>query len=257
MKYSYNYNTELENILNEIYKNKIYNIAAKNNISKIDDTNLSNIINIFTSTHVYLGSDLDDFIISLMPTGDAGYFYRVEISKHFNHSYPRLFDYLGNPIKSESSNKFALKLWQSNTEKMFIEDIHSKFSKENFYSFVKRNLLIMADDITSFINKLNKEKEIIIPISDKSELLSNVKSMILDNKLDSSWVELLVDIDELRSNMQKYSAEFDIYSEFDKLEDDLEECLNQFCKYTSEDLYECLINEKGFNFIENVGLVKR
>ena len=107
------------------------------------------------------------------------------------------------------------------------------------------------------INKLNKEKEIIIPISDKSELLSNVKSMILDNKLDSSWVELLVDIDELRSNMQKYSAEFDIYSEFDKLEDDLEECLNQFCKYTSEDLYECLINEKGFNFIENVGLVKR
>ena len=24
MKYSYNYNTELENILNEIYKNKIY-----------------------------------------------------------------------------------------------------------------------------------------------------------------------------------------------------------------------------------------
>lgn len=257
MKYSYNYDTELENILNEIYKNKIYNIAAKNNISKIDDTNLSNIVNIFTSTHVYLGSDLDDFIISLMPTGDAGYFYRVEISKHFNHSYPRLFDYLGNPIKSESSNKFALKLWQSNTEKMFIEDIRSKFNKENFYSFVKRNLLIMADDITSFINKLNKEKEIIIPISDKSELLSNVKSMILDNKLDSSWIELLIDIDELRSNMQKYSAEFDIYSEFDKLEDDLEECLNQFCKYTSEDLYECLINEKGFNFIENVGLVKR
>ena len=140
MKYSYNYNTELENILNEIYKNKIYNIAAKNNISKIDDTNLSNIINIFTSTHVYLGSDLDSFIINLMPTGDAGYFYRAEISKHFNHSYPRLFDYLGNPIKSESSNKFALKLWQSNAEEMFIEDIRSKFSKENFDNFVESNL---------------------------------------------------------------------------------------------------------------------
>ena len=91
MKYSYNYNTELENILNEIYKNKIYNIAAKNNISKIDDTNLSNIINIFTSTHVYLGSDLDDFIISLMPTGDAGYFYE---SKYQNILITLILDYL-------------------------------------------------------------------------------------------------------------------------------------------------------------------
>ena len=257
MKYSYNYNTELENILTEIYKNKIYNIASKNNITKIDDSNLSNIIDVFTSSNVYLGSDLDDFIISLMPTGDKGYFYRVEISKHFNYSYPKLFDYLGNPIKSNNNNKYALKLWQSNTEQMFIDDIRSKFNSENFYNFLKKNLLIMSDDIVSFVKKSNKEKEIIIPISNKSELLSTVKSMILNNKLDFSWVELLIDMDELRNNMQKYSAEFDIYSEFDKLEDDLEECLNQFCKYTSEDLYEFLITEKNFNFVENIGLVKK
>lgn len=256
MIYTYDYYTELKNILNKVYENKIYNIALKNNIKIINKDNLNNIINIFKSTHVYLGSDLDEFIISLMPKDDAGYFFRVEIAKHFNYSYPKLYDYKGNPIKSSSSNIYALRLWQSSMDELFIDNIHREFNKEDFFNYLENNLLSMADDICNFVDSENKKKEIIIPIKNKSELLSKFKSMILNKELDSSWIEFLVDIDELRSDMEKFAATFDMYNEFDKLEDSLEECMDNFCKYTSEELYDVLLNEKEFKFIDNLGLVK-
>ncbi|SCH03499.1 Uncharacterised protein [uncultured Clostridium sp.] len=253
---TYDYYTELKNILNKVYENKIYNIALKNNIKIINKDNLNNIINIFKSTHVYLGSDLDEFIINLMPKDDAGYFFRVEIAKHFNYSYPKLYDYRGNPIKSANANIYALRLWQSSMEELFTDNIHREFNKEDFFNYVENNLLSMADDISEFIDSENKKKEIIIPIKNKSELLPKFKSMILNKELDSSWIEFLVDIDELRSDMEKFAATFDMYNEFDKLEDSLEECIDNFCKYTSEELYDVLLNEKEFKFIDDIGLVK-
>lgn len=256
MKYTYDYNIEVKNILTKIYEHKIYNIALENNINFIDKENFDNVINIFNSTNVYLGSDLNDFIISLLPTGDAGYFFRVEIAKHFNYSYPKLFDYTGKRIKSSSFNMYALRLWESNMEQMLIEDIQNKFTKEGFYSYIENNLINMANDIVNFVNIENNKKEILIPISNKSELLSRFKYMVLNNQLDKSFGEMLVDIDKLRLDMEKYSATFEMYNEFDKLEDSLEECINKFCKYTSEELYDILINEKGFKYIDSIGLVK-
>lgn len=256
MQYCYDYSIELENMLKKVYENKIYKIAKENNIDNINESNLNSIISIFKSTHVYMGSDLDDFIINLMPTGDAGYFYRVEISKHFNYTYPRLFDHLGNPLKNPRCNSYALRLWEANMEEIFIEDIHSKFNKENFDKFVENNLLNMSKDLVSYVKNANQNKDLIIPIKDKSELLSSIKSMVLSKKLDSSWIELLVDIDILREEMEKYSATFEMYNEFDKLEDSLEECIDNFPKYTSEELYNILTNQEGFNFVENIGLIK-
>ena len=56
----YNYNVELKNILNKIYEIKIYDIVRKNDFNNINENDM---INKIKSTNVYLGSDLDDFII--------------------------------------------------------------------------------------------------------------------------------------------------------------------------------------------------
>ena len=53
-----------------------------------------------------------------------------------------------------------------------------------------------------------------------------------------------------------YSTPLDMYNEYDKLEDELGYCLNNFFKYNSDELFNVLVNDKDFKFVENIGLVR-
>ena len=80
--------------------------------------------------------------------------------------------------------------------------------------------------------------------------------MILKNKLDISFAQDLVDLDKVREEMIINSTLLDMYNEYDKLEDELNYCLNNFFKYNNDELFNFLVNDKDFKFIENIGLVK-
>ena len=255
MKYNYDYNTELKNILDKIYEAKIYDIIKKYNFNNINENNIEHIINKIKSTSVYLGSDFDDFIINLIPTEDSGYFFRCEIANHFNYSYPRLFDYLGNPLKNISCTKYAIRLWESSMEDLLIDDVRNNFNQEDFNNFVENNFKLLYKDI---INTINNEKlDIIIPVENKSNLIITLKSMILNNELDSSFIDLLVDINKVRNHMERFVVSTDMYNEFDMIEDSLERCIDEFPKYTSEELYDILVNEHSYIPINGIGLVKK
>ena len=58
----FNYNLEIDNILNKIYKRKIFDLACENNISNIDSKNIESYKNQFKSFEVYLGSEIEEFI---------------------------------------------------------------------------------------------------------------------------------------------------------------------------------------------------
>ena len=47
-------------------------------------------------------------------------------------------------------------------EEIFIEDIHSKFNKENFDKFVENNLLNMSKDLVSYVKNANQNKDLYI-----------------------------------------------------------------------------------------------
>ena len=86
--------------------------------------------------------------------------------------------------------------------------------------------------------------------------MHTVKEMILNNKLDFSYALSFVDINKLREEMENLSIDLSFYDEYDKLEDDLEECLNKFFKYNEQELYDLLINKEGFTLVNNNKLVK-
>ena len=54
----FNYNLEIDNILNKIYKRKIFDLACENNISNIDSKNIESYKYQFKSFEVYLGSEI-------------------------------------------------------------------------------------------------------------------------------------------------------------------------------------------------------
>lgn len=248
----YNYNVELKNILNKIYEIKIYDIVRKNDFNNINENDM---INKIKSTNVYLGSDLDDFIIKSIPSGDAGYFFRYEIAKHFNYSYPRLFDYKGNPLKNPSCTKYAVRLWEGSMEDLLIDDVRNNFTQNDFVKFVEDNFELLSKNIFKIID--DKKSDIIIPIEDKSNLISTLKSMLLNNELDSYFIDLLVDIDKIRDHMDKFVISSDMYNEFDMLEDSLEKCIDEFPRYTCDELYNILINEYSYVYVDKIGLVKK
>ena len=64
-----NYELELKKYLNKIYDKKIYDILIKENTEKLISLNLDEIKSLINSKEVFLGSDLNDFIISLIPEG--------------------------------------------------------------------------------------------------------------------------------------------------------------------------------------------
>lgn len=253
---NFNYNIESKNILNKIYEQKIYDIALAHNMSDLNKDNMDNYLDLIKSTKIYLGSDMDEFIICLIPRGKDGYFFRCSIAKHNNYSFPRLYDYSGNPLKNVTYNMFAFQLWEGHMNNMLIEDLQRKFSQSSFNLFVDNNLENMIDNIINYINKSQNADHIIIPIKNKDELLPTLKDMILNNSLDFSWSQFLVDTDALRIEMAKFTVPFHMYNEFDKLEDDLEYCIDNFSKYTSSKLFDLLIQDYGFKFVEEVGLIK-
>lgn len=252
----FDYNIEIEKILNKIYEYKICEIAYKNNLSNINKNTINNYKDLFKNNKVYFGSDLYDFIISLVPKDKDGYYFRCEIANYHNYLYPRLYDYLGNPLKNTNYNKFTVQLWESNMNDLLIEEIERNFSQKGYLDFIDKNLIDISENVNNFIKSCTTNNKITIKFLDKENLLDTMKSMILDNKLELSWAQLLVDMDKLRSEMIKFSTPFHIYNEFDKLEDNLDYCLNTFCKYNSNELFDILTKEYGFKYITNLGLVK-
>ena len=76
-----------------------------------------------------------------------------------------------------------------------------------------------------------------IAFSNKSELVSVIKDMLLKNELDISFAQDFVDLDKVREEMIMYSTPLDMYNEYDKLEDELSYCLDKFFKYNNCLLY--------------------
>ena len=96
----------------------------------------------------------------------------------------------------------------------------------------------------SNIKIFKSENNITIPYN--NNLVDTVKEMILNNKLSFSYALSLIDMDALRQEMSNVSVDLNFYDEFDKLEDDLEECLNKFFKFNHEELSDFLINKENF-----------
>ncbi len=62
-----NYQLELITYLNKIYDKKIQDILQKENLNKLMKLNLNEVKSLVKSNEVFLGSDLDEFIINLIP----------------------------------------------------------------------------------------------------------------------------------------------------------------------------------------------
>ena len=80
--------------------------------------------------------------------------------------------------------------------------------------------------------------------------------MLKKGELDSSLALTVVDMDKLRAEMIANAVQIDYYDEFDKLEDDLEECLDKFFKYDNDTLLKILIEKENFELVPDLGLVK-
>lgn len=252
----FNYNLEIDNILNKIYQRKIFELACENNISTIDLKNIKSYKDIFKSFNVYLGSEIEEFIKDSLPKEKDGYFFRCNVSKHKNNYYPKIYDALGNKLEYESDSKFATILWEEHINNLIIKDVYESFNKENFHEFIDNNLENIYEDINKSIIAFYNTNKLTIAFSNKSELVSVIKDMILKHELDISFAHDFVDLDKIREEMIMYSTPLDMYNEYDKLEDDLNYCLNNFFKYNNDELFNILVDEKNFKFIENVGLVR-
>ena len=230
-----NYQLELITYLNKIYDKKIQDILQKENLNKLMKLNLNEVKSLVKSNEVFLGSDLDEFIINLIPCNFEGFLLREAISKTHNATYPILYNKMGEPLKNYTHNNFALTLWEEFTNKTFIDDLRESFSQESFNNYVNENLDTVYDEL---INNIT------IPYN--NNLVDTVKEMILNNKLSFSYALSLIDMDALRQEMSNVSVDLNFYDEFDKLEDDLEECLNKFFKFNHEELSDFLINKENF-----------
>ena len=80
--------------------------------------------------------------------------------------------------------------------------------------------------------------------------------MILKEELSMDIVHDVVDLEQIRKDMLMLHTPIDMYNEYDKLEDELSYCLNKYFKYNNDELYDFLVNNKDFKFVENIGLVK-
>ena len=234
-----NYQLELITYLNKIYDKKIQDILQKENLNKLMKLN-----SLVKSNEVFLGSDLDEFIINLIPCNFEGFLLREAISKTHNATYPILYNKMGEPLKNYTHNNFALTLWEEFTNKTFIDDLRESFSQESFNNYVNENLDTVYDELINNIKIFKSENNITIPYN--NNLVDTVKEMILNNKLSFSYALSLIDMDALRQEMSNVSVDLNFYDEFDKLEDDLEECLNKFFKFNHEELSDFLINKENF-----------
>ena len=251
-----NYQFELKNYLNKIYDEKIYQILVKEDLSKLKNMSLNKVKSLINSKEVYLGNDLYEYIINLIPEGFNGYLLRQAISKNHNLTYPLLYSDDGQPLKDHTHNNFTTVLWENFTNETFINDLNSKFSNNDFFDYVNKNFDTIYTNLINKIEIFKNEDIVTIPYTENN-LVNTVKQMIIDKKLDFSYTLSFVDMNKLREYMESFSIDFSFYDEFDKLEDDLEECLNNFFKYNDKELYDFLINKENFILIDNNMLVKK
>ena len=216
---------------------------------------LNEIKSLINSNEIYLGSDLHEYIINLIPEGFNGYLLRECISKKHNLTYPLLYSEDGQPLKDHTHNSFSIILWQDFTNKTFISDLNDMFSSSDFYNYVNENLNSIYANIINKVEIYKNENIITIPYKENN-LVNTVKEMIINKKLDFSYALLLVDMSKLREHMDNMAIDLYSYDEYDKLEDDLEECLSNFFKYNDKELYDLLINKENFTLIDNNKLVK-
>ena len=130
-----------------------------------------------------------------------------------------------------------------------IDDLRESFSQESFNNYVNENLDTVYDELINNIKIFKSENNITIPYN--NNLVDTVKEMILNNKLSFSYALSLIDMDALRQEMSNVSVDLNFYDEFDKLEDDLEECLNKFFKFNHEELSDFLINKENFILLKD------
>lgn len=250
-----NYQLELRNYLNKIYNEKIYQILVKEDLPKLKNMNLDEIKSLICSTEVYLGSDLNEYIVNLIPEGFNGYLLRKTISKKHNLTHPLLYNEKGEPLKDYTHNNFTTTFWRDFTNETFINDLNSQFSNKDFYDYVDKNFDTIYINLIKKIEIFKSENIVTIPYKENN-LVNTVKEMIINRKLDFSYALSFVDMNKLREEMEKLAIDFSFYDEFDKLEDDLEECLNKFFKYNDKELYDLLINKENFTLIDGNKLVK-
>lgn len=250
-----NYQLELLTYLNKIYDKKIEDILIKEDIDKLENLNLNEIKSLIKSKEIFLGSDLNEFIINLIPKEFDGYLLREAISKAHNINYPMLYNENGEPLKNYTHNNFATILWQDFTNEAFINDLYNKFNKEDFNTYIDENLDKIYNHIINKVKIFKSENSIVIPYI-KNNLVNTFKEMLIKKELPFSYALSVVDMEALRDYMTKFAISLDYYDEFDKLEDDMEECLNNFFKYDEENLLNFLVNNENFALIDNNKLVK-
>ena len=249
------YQLELRNYLNQVYNEKIYQILLKEDLIKLKNMNLDEIKSLICSNEVYLGSDLDEYIINLIPKEFDGYLLRKAISKKHNITYPLLYNEKGEALKDYNNNNFTITFWIDFTNKTFIDDINNLFSNNDFNNYVEKNFYTIYMNLIDKIEVFKNKNIITIPYS-KNNLVNTVKKIIIDNKLDFSYALSFIDINKLIEEMESLAIDLSFYDEFDKLEDDLEYCLNKFFKYNDQELYDLLINKENFTLVNENKLIK-
>lgn len=251
----YNYNMEVNNILTNIYKEIIFKLAISNPEIDFSNDKISDTKKLLSNEKIYIGSDMDEFIISNIPKGPDGNLFRVSISKFHNRLHPRFENYKGEPIVDSSYSKFALLLWEEHMNNLLIDDIQNLFTQHGFVDFVNNELDKYKNELIQLINNY-KNNLISINFKNKEELLNIISDMIVNKELSFDYAHILVDMDKLRDDMIKLATTFDVYNEFDKLEDDTKYCLINYCKYDADSLINELVKNHDFKLINNNSLVK-
>ena len=134
--------------------------------------------------------------------------------------------------------------------------MRKNYGKNILINYVNDNINKICNDILIKVIDFKNNKSITIPFTDINQLSISFKKMLLSGELDFSYAISYVDMDSLRDDMMRNVVDLDFYDEFDKLEDDLEECLEKFFKYDNEELLNILVNKEGFELIESIGLIK-
>lgn len=254
----YDYNIELNNILNKLYKEMIYNTLLNQDTLEISENNIEKIKQLLLDKKVYLGSDMDDFILKCIPDGHDGDLFRVSIAKHHKHLHPIFETQSGEVFVDPTYNSFGLLLFKNHMHDLLIDDVQSLFSQSGYESFINGSIHEFIKDIIDRINNYkNNVSPIVIKYDEKKYLLNVVKNMIDRKELSMELAYKLVDLDKLRDYMVKMAVTFEYYDEFDKFQEDTRFCLDNFCKYDAFKLYDFLVEEEGFELLEDGVLIKK
>ena len=256
MNYNNNFDFYIDQIMNYIYKQKTYRLAyiLEKDLSADYSNLLDMLINYTNNNHIMLDIDTEDTIRDFINTSSENYFIRKAMSVEKNYLYPQLFDNNGNARKDSSYSPALITIWKNDMDELYIEEVYSRFNKDSFLQFIKNNFNNICDEIISYIKDKKQDSKIVINCTSKDDVLNSVKNMILDKSLPFEWIEFLVDMDSLRDEMLLLAGDLSIYSEYDKLEDETKYCLDNHCKYDSNELFDVLTKEKGFIWDDKLGL---